>query len=321
MRERAGVFDVSHMGEVETAGPEARGAPAAPALQRRRRKIAERRRAVLRAVPRGRRRARRPLHLPARRRPLPDRHQRRQPRARPRLVPRATRGGFDVDGRRPARRLRDARRPGPARPAALVAGARRRRAAAALHARAELHRRRRARRARLRHRLHGRGRRRAAGRRPTARGAVWDARRGRRRRRPSGSARATRCAWRPASTSTATTCPRTATRSRPASAGAARRTRASSAPSRSRAAREHGTAEKLVPFAITGPGIARQGNPVVGGGVVTSGTLSPMLGYGIGMAYLPAERTEPGTPFEIDVRGKTAHAPKSAPSPSSRKER
>jgi aminomethyltransferase len=75
-----------------------------------------------------------------------------------------------------------------------------------------------------------------------------------------------------------------------------------------RAARQHGTAEKLVPFAITGPGIARQGNPVIGGGVVTSGTLSPVLGYGIGMAYLPVERTEPGTAFEIDVRGKTRSA-------------
>jgi aminomethyltransferase len=75
-----------------------------------------------------------------------------------------------------------------------------------------------------------------------------------------------------------------------------------------RAARENGTPEKLVPFAITGPGIARQGNPVLGGGVVTSGTLSPVLGYGIGMAYLPAERTEPGTAFEIDVRGKTRSA-------------
>jgi aminomethyltransferase len=75
-----------------------------------------------------------------------------------------------------------------------------------------------------------------------------------------------------------------------------------------RAAREGGTAEKLVPFAITGPGIARQGNPVIGGGVVTSGTLSPVLGYGIGMAYLPADRTEPGTAFEIDVRGKTRGA-------------
>jgi aminomethyltransferase len=70
------------------------------------------------------------------------------------------------------------------------------------------------------------------------------------------------------------------------------------------AAREQGTAEKLVPFALTGPGIARQGNPIEGGGVVTSGTLSPCLDQGIGMAYLPAGKTDPGTTFEIDVRGK-----------------
>jgi glycine cleavage system T protein (aminomethyltransferase) len=75
-----------------------------------------------------------------------------------------------------------------------------------------------------------------------------------------------------------------------------------------RAAREDGTPEKLVPFVLTGPGIARQGNPVEGGGVVTSGTLSPCLDIGIGMAYLPAEKSAPGTPFDIDVRGKTRPA-------------
>jgi aminomethyltransferase len=69
-------------------------------------------------------------------------------------------------------------------------------------------------------------------------------------------------------------------------------------------ARDSGTAEQLVPFALTGPGIARQGNPIAGGGEVTSGTLSPCLNIGIGMAYLPADKTEPGTEFEIDVRGK-----------------
>jgi aminomethyltransferase len=68
--------------------------------------------------------------------------------------------------------------------------------------------------------------------------------------------------------------------------------------------RENGTDQKLVPFVLTGPGIARQGNPVVGGGEVTSGTLSPCLNQGIGMAYLPVDHTEPGTAFEIDVRGK-----------------
>ena len=73
-------------------------------------------------------------------------------------------------------------------------------------------------------------------------------------------------------------------------------------------ARENGTAERLVPFVLTGPGIARQGNPISGGGVVTSGTLSPCLNQGIGMAYLPADRTEPGTEFEIDVRGKPRQA-------------
>ena len=75
-----------------------------------------------------------------------------------------------------------------------------------------------------------------------------------------------------------------------------------------RAAREGGTSELLVPFKLRGPGIARQGNPVVGGGVVTSGTLSPCLEVGIGMAYLPAERAVEGELFEIDVRGKVRDA-------------
>jgi len=75
-----------------------------------------------------------------------------------------------------------------------------------------------------------------------------------------------------------------------------------------RAAGLGGSLEKLVPFAIDGPGIARQGNPIVGGGVVTSGTLSPSLGVGIGLAYIPAERAEVGRGLEIDVRGKMRSA-------------
>jgi aminomethyltransferase len=75
-----------------------------------------------------------------------------------------------------------------------------------------------------------------------------------------------------------------------------------------RAARESGPAEKLAAFAIDGPGIARQGNAVVGGGVVTSGTLSPCLGVGIGLAYVPTARAAVGTPLEIDVRGRTRAA-------------
>jgi aminomethyltransferase len=75
-----------------------------------------------------------------------------------------------------------------------------------------------------------------------------------------------------------------------------------------RAVREAGPSEKLAPFTVTGAGIARQGNPVIGGGEVTSGTLSPCLGVGIGMAYVPAERAQPGTELEIDVRGKVRPA-------------
>jgi aminomethyltransferase len=75
-----------------------------------------------------------------------------------------------------------------------------------------------------------------------------------------------------------------------------------------RSARTTGPPEKLVAFKLDGPGIARQGNPIVGGGVVTSGTLSPCLNAGIGMAYVPAERAGVGTVLEIDVRGKIRSA-------------
>jgi aminomethyltransferase len=71
-----------------------------------------------------------------------------------------------------------------------------------------------------------------------------------------------------------------------------------------RAVRADGPAEKLAAFVLDGPGIPRSGNPVVGGGVVTSGTMSPCLGTGIGMGYLPAAHSLPGTRIEIDVRGK-----------------
>jgi aminomethyltransferase len=73
-------------------------------------------------------------------------------------------------------------------------------------------------------------------------------------------------------------------------------------------ARAEGTAEKLAPFRIEGAGIPRQGNPVLAGGdqvgVVTSGSFSPSLEIGIGIAYVRADLAEPGTEVEIDVRGK-----------------
>jgi glycine cleavage system T protein (aminomethyltransferase) len=75
-----------------------------------------------------------------------------------------------------------------------------------------------------------------------------------------------------------------------------------------RGVREAGPAEKLVAFKIDGPGIARRGNTIAGGGEVTSGTLSPCLEVGIGMAYVPAEHSAVGTQLEIDVRGRTRAA-------------
>src|SRR6185503_7509603 len=73
-------------------------------------------------------------------------------------------------------------------------------------------------------------------------------------------------------------------------------------------ARAEGTAEKLVAFKIEGQGIPRGGNPVMKGaeqvGEVTSGTFSPSLEVGAGMAYVSADAAEVGTEIEIDVRGK-----------------
>jgi aminomethyltransferase len=45
-----------------------------------------------------------------------------------------------------------------------------------------------------------------------------------------------------------------------------------------------------------------------GEGTVTSGTLSPCLDIGIGMAYVPTAAAEPGTSIEVDVRGKRRQA-------------
>jgi glycine cleavage system T protein (aminomethyltransferase) len=72
--------------------------------------------------------------------------------------------------------------------------------------------------------------------------------------------------------------------------------------------RAEGPGELLAPFELTGAGIPRQGNPVLVGdslvGFVSSGTHSPMLDRGIGMAYIRTDLAEPGCEIEIDVRGK-----------------
>jgi aminomethyltransferase len=54
--------------------------------------------------------------------------------------------------------------------------------------------------------------------------------------------------------------------------------------------------------------VPRNGMPIAGGGLVTSGTHSPMLDKGIGMGYVPADAAGPGTELTIDVRGKDRRA-------------
>jgi glycine cleavage system T protein (aminomethyltransferase) len=76
--------------------------------------------------------------------------------------------------------------------------------------------------------------------------------------------------------------------------------------------REEGPAEKLVAFVMDEKAIPRQGMAVAEGGQVTSGSLSPILGVGIGLGYVTSELAEPGTELNIDVRGrpKAAHVVK-----------
>ncbi|MGH3080816.1 MAG: glycine cleavage system aminomethyltransferase GcvT [Gaiellaceae bacterium] len=72
--------------------------------------------------------------------------------------------------------------------------------------------------------------------------------------------------------------------------------------------KEGGPERKLVAFVMDESGIPRQGMPIAGGGNVTSGTHSPMLDVGIGMGYVPTDQSEPGTELTIDVRGRGRRA-------------
>jgi aminomethyltransferase len=68
--------------------------------------------------------------------------------------------------------------------------------------------------------------------------------------------------------------------------------------------KEEGPAEKLVAFVMEEAGIPRQGMRIEEGGEVTSGTRSPTLGTSIGLGYVTASRAEPGTELTIDLRGR-----------------
>ena len=78
------------------------------------------------------------------------------------------------------------------------------------------------------------------------------------------------------------------------------------------AEKQNGIARRCVAFRMNRPGPPpRPGYPIAcpeaGAtpvGQVTSGTLSPTLGIGIGLGYLPTELARPGTPIEIEIRGR-----------------
>jgi aminomethyltransferase len=74
------------------------------------------------------------------------------------------------------------------------------------------------------------------------------------------------------------------------------------------AQRAAGIPRKLVGFEVLGRGIARQGHPVLAGGervgAVTSGTFSPTFEKALGMAYVPTRLEAPGSRLAVEVRGR-----------------
>jgi aminomethyltransferase len=76
--------------------------------------------------------------------------------------------------------------------------------------------------------------------------------------------------------------------------------------------RDAGLERTLVGFVLEGRGVARAGHVVRAGGRdvgrVTSGAPSPTLGKSIGLAYVPPERSAPGTRLEVVIRGRAAPA-------------
>lgn len=77
--------------------------------------------------------------------------------------------------------------------------------------------------------------------------------------------------------------------------------------------KEQGPERRLIAFELNERGIPRQGYDIVDGngkviGKVTSGTMSPTLGKGIGMGYVPAVMKDVGTQFHIQIRKKAVPA-------------
>lgn len=77
--------------------------------------------------------------------------------------------------------------------------------------------------------------------------------------------------------------------------------------------KEHGPERKLVAFQLDERGIPRHDYDIVDNngkkiGVVTSGTMSPSMGIGIGLGYVPTILSKAGTPIHIQIRKKAVAA-------------
>jgi glycine cleavage system T protein (aminomethyltransferase) len=75
-----------------------------------------------------------------------------------------------------------------------------------------------------------------------------------------------------------------------------------------RRTKEAGPERRLAAFVMEERAVPRQGMTILEEGEVTSGTHSPMLDQGIGLGYVRAALAEPGTELTIDVRGRERRA-------------
>jgi len=80
-----------------------------------------------------------------------------------------------------------------------------------------------------------------------------------------------------------------------------------------RAVRQQGVERRLVGLEMTGRGIARHGYPILDRdgervGEVTSGSPDPTVGKNVGLGYVPVSLAEEGTPLGIEIRGKVIDA-------------
>ena len=77
---------------------------------------------------------------------------------------------------------------------------------------------------------------------------------------------------------------------------------------RLREIKDRGPERKLVAFRMSDKAIPRGGMAIEGGGEVTSGSMSPMLGVGIGLGYVSPADAAVGTELVVDVRGNARRA-------------